>query len=60
MVSVRFLAQAGIFSFNPHSDQLWAHPASYPMDTSDSSLGIKWPEYEADHFLPPNDEIKMH
>jgi hypothetical protein len=26
-----------------------AHPASYPMGTGGSSLGVKWPGREADH-----------
>jgi hypothetical protein len=29
------------------------NPASYPMSSKDSFMGIRWPESEADH-LPPS------
>jgi hypothetical protein len=29
------------------------HPASYPMDNEDSSMGVKQPGREADHSSPP-------
>jgi hypothetical protein len=35
-----------------------AHPASYPMGTRGSSLGIKRPGREADHWLPSSAEVK--
>jgi hypothetical protein len=35
-----------------------AHPASYPMGTRGSSLGIKRPEREADHSPPSSAEVK--
>jgi hypothetical protein len=33
-------------------------PASYPMSTRDSSLGVKRPGREADHSLPSSAEVK--
>jgi hypothetical protein len=35
-----------------------AHPSSYPMGTTDISLGIKRPEREADHSPPSSAEVK--
>jgi hypothetical protein len=34
------------------------HPASYPMGTRDFSLGVKWPECEADHSPPSSAEVR--
>jgi hypothetical protein len=34
-----------------------AHPASYPMGTWASSLGIKWPGHEPDHSLPSTAKV---
>jgi hypothetical protein len=33
------------------------HPASYPMGTRSFSLGVKWPEREADHSPPSSVEV---
>jgi len=35
-----------------------AYPASYPMGTGGSFLGVKRPEHEADHSPPSSAEIK--
>jgi hypothetical protein len=35
-----------------------AHPASYPIGTGGSSLGVKRPEREADHSRPCSAEVK--
>jgi hypothetical protein len=35
-----------------------AHPASYPMGTEGSSLGLKGPGREADHSPPSSAEVK--
>jgi hypothetical protein len=45
---VRFLAGARFFT-SQRPDQLWAHPASYPMGTGAFSPGVKRPGREADH-----------
>jgi hypothetical protein len=34
-----------------------AHPASYPLGTRGSFLGVKWSEREADHSSPYNAEV---
>jgi hypothetical protein len=56
---VRFPAWAGNF-FLHHRVQngSGAHPASYPMDTRDHSLGVNRPVREADHSLPSSAEVK--
>jgi len=35
-----------------------SQPASYPMGTWGSSLGVKWPSREADHSPPSSAEAK--
>jgi hypothetical protein len=35
-----------------------AHPASYPMGTGGTSLGVKRPGREAEHSPPPTAEVK--
>jgi hypothetical protein len=35
-----------------------AQPASYPMGTGGSSLGVKRPAREADHSPPASTEVK--
>jgi hypothetical protein len=58
-IRVRFLARARDFSLlqslNSKSD---AHPASCTMDTSNISLGLKWPGRENGHSLLYNAEVK--
>jgi hypothetical protein len=56
---VRFPAGAGNFSLH-HRDQngSGAHPASYPMGTRGSFLGVKQPGREADHSPPSSAEVK--
>jgi hypothetical protein len=56
---VQFLAGAGNFSLHLHvQNGSGAHPASYPMGTRGSSMGLKWPGREADHSPPSSAEIK--
>jgi hypothetical protein len=56
---VQFPAGAGNVSLN-HCVQngSGAHPASYPMGTRGSFLGVKRPEREADHSPPSSADIK--
>jgi hypothetical protein len=53
-VGVRVLVGARIFTSLRHSDLLWAHPASSPMDTGGMRLGR-----EADHSPATSAEVKM-
>jgi len=56
---VRFLAGAGNFSFHHLVQNIsGAHPASYPMGTRGSSLGVKRPGREADQLPPFSAEVK--
>jgi hypothetical protein len=56
---VRFPARAGNFSLHHRvQNGSEAQPASYPMGTRGSSLGVKRPGREADHSPPSNAEVK--
>jgi hypothetical protein len=56
---VRFPEGAGNFSLHYRvQNGSGAHPASYPMGTRGSSLGVKRPRREADHSHPSNAEVK--
>jgi hypothetical protein len=59
MIGVRFPAGAGNF-FLRHNFQTGSgvHPASYPTDTGDFSLGVKRLGREADHSPPPSADVK--
>jgi hypothetical protein len=55
----RFPAGAGNFSLHHRvQNGSGAHPASYPMGTRASFLGLKRPGCEADHSPPSSDEVK--
>jgi hypothetical protein len=56
---VRFSVATGNF-FLHHGVQSGsgAHPNSYPMDTRDLSLGVKWPGRETNNSPPSSDEVK--
>jgi hypothetical protein len=55
---VRFPTGAGNFSLHHHvQNGSGAHPASYPMGTGGSSLGVKRAGSEADHSPPSNAEV---
>jgi hypothetical protein len=55
---VRFPVGTGNFSLHHRVENgSGAHPASYPMGTSDS-LAVKWPGREADHTPPSSVEFK--
>jgi hypothetical protein len=56
---VRFPAGAGNFSLH-HRVQTGsgAHPASYPVGTSGSFPGVKWPGREDDHWPLPRTEVE--
>jgi hypothetical protein len=56
MTRVQFLAEAlkGFYLFITCTDQLWAHPASYPMVMGALSLGVKCLKHEADDHSPPS------
>jgi len=47
----------GIFSLHHHI-QAVAHPASYPVGTRSSYLGVKWLGHEADHSPLPSAKVK--
>jgi hypothetical protein len=56
---VRVLVRAG--NFSPHhliQTGSGAHPASYPMGTRSSSLGVKRPGHWGDHSPPSSAEVK--
>jgi hypothetical protein len=54
----RFSAGDGNFSLHRRvRNGSGAHPASYPVETRDSFLGVKRPGREADHS-PPSAEVK--
>jgi hypothetical protein len=57
---VRFPAGTRNFSLHHRCVQngSGAHPASYPMDTSGSFLGVKRPGREADQSPPSSAEVK--
>jgi hypothetical protein len=56
---VRFPAGAGKFSLHHRvQNGSGAHPASYPADTRDLSLGVKRPGREADHSPLSSAEVK--
>jgi hypothetical protein len=56
---VRFPAGAGNFSLHHRvQNGSGALPASYPMGTGDSFLGVKRPGREADHSPPSSAEVK--
>jgi hypothetical protein len=42
-----------LFSSSPRPDEVWVHPASYPVGTRGSFLGL-----EADHSLLSSAEVK--
>jgi hypothetical protein len=48
----------GIFLFTRVQNGSGAHPASYPIRTGSSSLGVKRPEREANHSSPSSAEVK--
>jgi hypothetical protein len=55
----RFPAGAGNFSLHHRvRNGSGTHPASYPMGKRASSLGVKWPECEADHSPPSSAKVK--
>jgi hypothetical protein len=57
---VRFSAGAGNFSFHHRvQNGSGAHPVSYPMSTTDLSLGVKRTGREADHSPPSSAEVKV-
>jgi hypothetical protein len=58
-IGVRFPAGAGNFYLR-HRVQTGsgAHPTFYPIGTSGSFLGLKWPGREADHSPPYSAEVK--
>jgi hypothetical protein len=59
MIGFRFHTGAGKFSLHYHVQTgSGAHPASYPMGTRGSFLGIKRPGREADHSSPSSVEVK--
>jgi hypothetical protein len=56
---VRFPVGAGNFSLHHRvQNGSGAHPASYPMGTRGSFLGVKRPRREADHSPPSSAEVK--
>jgi hypothetical protein len=56
---VRLPEGAGNFSPHHHvQNSSGAHPASYPMGTRGSSLGVKRPGREADHSPPSSAKVK--
>jgi hypothetical protein len=56
---VRFPAGAGNFSVLHHVQTgSGAHPASFPMGTGVSFLGLKRPEREADRSPPSSADVK--
>jgi hypothetical protein len=56
---VRFPAGAGNVSLHHRfQNGSGAHPASYPMGTRDSLLGVKRPEHKADYSPPSSAEVK--
>jgi hypothetical protein len=56
---VRFPAGAGNFSLHHRvPNGSGAHPASYPMGTKGSFLGVKRSRREADHSPPSSAEVK--
>jgi hypothetical protein len=56
---VRFPAGAGNFSLHHRVQNGYgAHPASYPMGTRGSFLGVKRTKREADNSPPSSSEIK--
>jgi hypothetical protein len=56
---IRFPAGAGNFSLHYRvQNGSGANSASYPMGTRDLSLGVKWPEREANHSPPSSAEVK--
>jgi hypothetical protein len=56
---VRFPAGAGNFSLHHRvQNGSGAHPASYPMGSRGSSLGVKRPGRETDHSPPSSAEVK--
>jgi hypothetical protein len=56
---VRFPSGAGNFSLHNRVQNVsGAHPASYPMGTGGSFLGVKRPGREADHSPPYSAEVK--
>jgi hypothetical protein len=54
---VQFLAGAKEFSVLIYTGS-GIHPASYPMVTRGSLLGVKQPGHAADHSLPPSAKVK--
>jgi hypothetical protein len=54
-VGVRVPVGPRIFSSLRRTDQLWGHPASYPMDTTE-----KRPRPEADHSAPTSKRSRKH
>jgi hypothetical protein len=56
---VRFTAEAGSFSLHRRvQNGSGTHPASYPMSTRSSFLGVKRPGRESDHSPPSSAEVK--
>jgi hypothetical protein len=56
---VWILAGAGNFSLHHHVQAgSGFHPASYPMGTRGSFLGVKRPEHEVETTLPSNADVK--
>jgi hypothetical protein len=56
---VRFQTGDGNFSLHRRVyNGPGTHPASYPISTRGSSLGVKRPEREADHSHSSNAEVK--
>jgi hypothetical protein len=56
---IRFPTGAGNFSLHHRfQNGSVAHPASYPMGTKGSFLGVKRPGCEADNSPPSNAEVK--
>jgi hypothetical protein len=55
---VRFPAGAGNFSLHHRvQNGFGAHPASYPVGTTGSSLGVEWLGREADHSPPSSADV---
>jgi hypothetical protein len=57
-VRVRVPVGSRIFSCPRRPDQLWDHPASYPVGTGVIFHGIKRLGREADHSSPASAEVK--
>jgi hypothetical protein len=57
-VEIRVLVESRMFSSPYRPDRLWAHLASYQIDTWGSFPGVKWPGREADHSPPTSAEVK--